>query len=227
MADFGMGTLATGHLTVGENWNTSTQVSYHVRLWSTTSGGAFNFGPGPTWSGNAGGVTGSGTWTYSGNGDHVVWEFDQTYNKDANGNGTWNFSGTMNGSNSPYVVSGSTNFNMSPARIGIAPTMNNPAASSVSVATATISGTNATNGLGTGTTVYLRYKRTADSDATYQQLQTTSWNLTGLQPGTSHTIQIYGVNNNGDTNGWQNTQTFTTLPAPATSPTLLRIIGVL
>lgn len=227
MADFGLGTLATGHLTVSQNWNTSYQVSYHVRLWFTTSGGAYNYGPGPSWNGNAGGVTGSGTAYYSGNGDHNLWEFDYTYTKDANGNGTWNFYGYINGDNPPHVTANSTNFNLSPTRIGVAPTMNNPVASNVSVATATISGTNANNGLGTSTTVYLRYKRTADSDATYQQLQTTSWALTGLMPGTSHTFQIYGANNNGDTNGWQNTQTFTTLPAPANSTAMLNIIGVI
>lgn len=224
--DFGLGTYGTGHLYVAENWNNSYQVSYHVRLWATTSGGAYDTS-GPSWNGNAAGVGGSGGWTYTGNGDHNLWEFDYTYNKDANGNWSGNFYGYIDGANSPYVGAGSTNFNMYPARIGIAPTMNNPVASNVGVTTATISGTNANNGLGTSTTVYLRFKKSSDPDANYQQLQTTSWNLGNLTPGTQYTFQIYGVNNNGDTNGWQNTQTFTTLPAPSTSGALLGVIGVL
>lgn len=230
MADFGAGSLATGRLETWENWNSSTQVSYHYKLQCEIRGGAYNaYGPtaGPYWSANLGGVSSSGYWTYTSNGWRTLREFDQTYNKDANGNLTINSYGYIDGKNSPYVVAASTNFNVSPARIGIAPTMNNPTASNISVVTATIAGTNANNGLGTSTTVYLRYKKTAEGDGTYVQQQTTSWNLTGLTPSTSYTIQIYGVNNNGDTNGWQNTQTFTTLPAPANSTPLLRVIGIL
>ena len=231
MADFSLGSLGFGRLEAWENWNASTQVSIHYKLSANISGGAFNTtGPtaGPYWEGSlGGGHVGSGYWTYNSNGLRTLREIDVTFNKDANGNIGIGVYGHVNGKNSPYVGAGSASFDMFPARIGIAPTMNNPVASNVSVVTATISGTNANNGLGTSTTVYLRYKKSADPDGTYQQLQTTSWNLTGLTPATQYTIQIYGVNNNGDTNGWQNTQTFTTLPAPALNTALLGITGVL
>lgn len=227
MADFGNGSLATGRLETWENWNNSYQVSYHFKLSLEIRGGAYNaYGPtaGPYYNLQH---VGDGYFTYTSNGWRTLREGDATFNKDANGYVTVNSYGYIDGKNSPYVVAASTSFNSSPARIGVAPTMNNPTASNISVATATISGTNANNGLGTSTTVYLRYKKSAESDASYVQQQTTSWNLTGLTPGTQYTIQIYGANNNGDTNGWQNTQTFTTLPAPANSTAMLRIIGVL
>lgn len=227
MADWAMGSLSTGRVEAWENWNSSTQVSMHYKLSCEIRGGAYHGGPGPTWSGNlAGGYVGSGGWSYTSNGWRTLREFDVTLNKDANGNISISVHGYINGDNSPYVTSGQASWTHYPARIGIAPTMNNPVASNVSVATATISGSNANNGLGTSTTIYLRYKKTAEADGTYQQLQTTSWNLTGLTPGTSYTIQIYGINNNGDTNGWQNTQTFTTLPAPANSTAMLRVLGI-
>jgi Fibronectin type III domain len=227
MADFGLGSLATGRVEAWENWNNSYQTSMHFKLSCEIRGGAYNaYGPtaGPyydLWH------VGAGYWTYTSNGWRTVREGDATFTKDANGNVSISISGYLDGKNSPYVTAGSAAWTHYPARIGIAPTMNNPVASNISVATATISGTNANNGLGTSTTVYLRYKKSAEGDGSYVQQQTTSWNLTGLTPGTQYTIQIYGANNNGDTNGWQNTQTFTTLPAPANSTAMLRIIGVL
>ena len=228
MADFSLGTYGTGRLEAWENWNNSYQVSMHYKL-SVWTGNTWNYGPGPTWSGSiGGGYVGSGTWSYVNNkGWQTLREIDVTFNKDGNGNVSIGIVGNIDGANAPNVGSSGTSWTAYPARIGVAPTMNNPVASNISVATATIAGTNANNGLGTSTTVYLRYKKTAESDASYVQQQTTSWNLTGLTPGTSYTIQIYGVNNNGDTNGWQNTQTFTTLPAPANSTAMLRIIGIL
>lgn len=175
-----------------------------------------------------GGSQGSGTPpgdAYGGGSTYVYFDTDVNLGHDANGN----WSGTYGGSvsyNFASVGSGSGTWGMTLDRLALAPTMNNPTVSNLSVVTATISGTQANHGHGTSTTVYLRYKKTGDSDATYQQLQTTSWNLTGLIPATSYTFQIYGANNNGDTNGWQNTQTFTTLPAPSTSSATLGILGV-
>jgi hypothetical protein len=231
MADFGMGTLATGHLTVGQNWNSSTQVSYHIRLWCTTSGGAYNYGPGPTWSGNAGGVGGSGGWSYSGNGDHVVWEFDYTYNKDANGNGTWNFSGSMNGANSPYVTSGSTNFNMSPARIGIPPTWAAHSADTISVTTARLGCEISSHGLGTSSNMTMYTRILGDVSWTDWGNQGdvggyNYWNVSGLRPGTTYQMVTNHWNNNGDY-VQSPISTFTTLPAPANNQTMLRVIGVL
>ena len=223
---FSLGSAGTGYIYAAENWNASTQVSMHHRIRADKSG-AWYSGSGGTWNANFGGLTNSGAFNYvAGTQSYTFWEFDHTFNKDANGNINIGVYGYVNGDNPPGVGAGSRSETYTPARIGVNPTMNNPVASNISVVTATISGTNANNGLGTSTTVYLRYKKTADSDATYQQSQTTSWNLTGLTPGTSYTIQIYGANNNGDTAGWTNTQTFTTLPAPSTSTALLGIIGV-
>lgn len=225
--DFSLGSAGTGHLTVTENWNSSTQVSLHVRVWVNKSGSWFS-NSGGSWNANIGGLVNSGGFNYAaGTQTYTLWEFDYTFNKDANGYINVGCYAYINGDNPPGVGAGSTSQSYSPARIGIAPTMNNPVASNVSVVSATISGSAANNGLGTSTTVYLRYKKSADPDGSYQQIQATTWNLTNLTPGTQYTFQIYGVNNNGDTNGWQNTQTFTTLPAPSISGALLGVIGVL
>lgn len=216
MADFGMGSLGTGHLTVSQNWNSSTQVSYHVRLWCTTSGGAYNYGPGPTWNGNAGGVGGSGNWSYSGNGDHVVWEFDHTYNKDANGNGTWNFYGYMNGANSPYVTSGSTSFNMSPARIGIAPSISSIIVDSIKPTSARLGGEISSVGLGTSATWVMYYRLQgsgswislgAQGDAAGYNY----WYPSGLKPGKTYEFYAQCYNNNGD-NANSSVYTFKTQP---------------
>ena len=219
MADFGMGSLATGHLTVGQNWNSSTQVSYHIKLWCTTSGGAYNYGPGPTWSGNAGGVGGSGNWSFSSNGDHVVWEFDQTYNKDANGNGTWNFSGSMNGADSPYVTSGSTNFNMSPTRIGVAPTISALIADTITTTSVRLGAEISSVGLGTSATWEMFYRLQGSGSWTSAGQQSDAagynyWNITGLAPGTTYEYYTNVWNNNGDTTT-SGTQTFTTTPVSA------------
>ena len=217
-------------ISANPNWNAATQVSMHFRVWiQRVNAGGTLFASGASWNGNMGGVTGSGGFSYSmGNtATLTLWEFDWTYNKDGNGYINIGCSANVNMNNPGWLTTGSASGTYSPTRIGVAPTMNNPVASNVSVVTATISGTNANNGNGTSTTVYLRYKKTAESDSTYTQQQTTSWDLTGLTPGTSYTFQIYGVNNNGDYSDWVNTQTFTTLPAPSTSAALLGIIGVL
>ena len=231
MADFGLGSLATGRLEAWENWNASTQVSMHYKLSCEIRGGAFNTtGPtaGPYWEGSiGGGHAGSGYWTYASNGWRTLREFDVTFNKDANGNIGIGIYGHINGKNSPYVTANSVSWDHYPARIGIAPAMNNPVASNVSVVTATISGSNINNGLGTSTTIYLRYKKTSDPDASYVQQLGSTWNLTGLTPATQYSFQVYGHNNNGDTAGWINTQTFTTLPAPAINTALLRVTGVM
>jgi mannan endo-1,4-beta-mannosidase len=176
-----------------------------------------------------GGSQGSGTppgQAYGGGSTYVYFDTDVTLTHDANGN----WSGTF-GASASYVYgqvgSGSGTWGMTLDRLALAPTMNNPVATNVSVVTATISGSAANNGNGTSTTIYLRYKKTAESDASYVQQLGDTWNLTGLTPATSYTFQIYGHNNNSDASGWVNTQTFTTLPAPSTSAALLDIIGVL
>lgn len=216
MADFGMGTYGTGHLTVSQNWNSSTQVSYHVRLWCSHSGGAYNYGPGPTWNGNAGGVGGSGNWSYGGNGDTNLWEFDYTYNKDANGYGTWNFYGYINGANSPYVTAGSTSFNMSPARIGIAPSISSLIADSIKPTTARLGVEISSVGLGTSAAFNMYYREQGAGGWTHAGTQGdvggyNYWNLTGLKPGKTYEYYVNAYNNNGD-NVNSGTQSFKTQP---------------
>lgn len=112
------------------------------------------------------------------------------------------------------------------SRIPLAPSLNNPTSSSISVVTATISGSVANNGHGTSSTIYLRYKKTADP--TWIELSAgATKNLVGLTPGTQYQFASRATNNNGDATGWSGTQTFTTLPAPNTSAALLRIVGVM
>lgn len=215
-SDFGNGSLATGHLSVNENWNSSTQVSYHIRLWLTTGGGAFDNGAGPNWNGNAGGVGGSGGFTYSGNGDHNLWEFDWTYNKDANGYGTWNFYGYINGDNPPYVVAASTNFNMSPGRIGVAPGIAYIGADLIKPTQARLYGEITGYGLGTSANMTMYYR--LQGSGTWIDLGNqgdvggnNNWSVTGLKPGKTYEYIMNCWNNNGDFSQ-SATQTFKTQP---------------
>lgn len=214
--DFGLGTYGTGHLYVGQNWNSSTQVSYHVRLWCTTGGSAYNYGPGPNWNGNAGGVGGSGNFSYSSNGDHNLWEFDYTYNKDANGYGTWNFYGYIDGSNSPYVTAGSTNFNQSPGRIGVAPGIAYIGADLIKPTTARLYGEITGYGLGTSANMNMYYR--LQGSGTWIDLGNqgdvggnNNWYPTGLQPGKTYEQVMNVWNNNGDY-AQSAVQTFKTIP---------------
>lgn len=216
MADFGLGSNATGHLNATEVSNSSTQVRYRLTLSVTVTGGAFHNGPGPSWASNMGGNAQSGGWTYPGSGtrNYTLANYEVTFNKDANGYITVGFSGSINGDNAPYVTSNGTSFNQSPARIGIAPSLGTPTASNVKQTTATIQGAVTSHGLGTSSTVFLRYKRTVDS--TWIELSSGSpKNLTGLLPGTEYQFAMRATNNNGDASGWGATQTFKTKPLGA------------
>ena len=86
MADFGMGTQSTGRVEAWENWNNSYQVSIHYKLSVYTNLAYSSYGN--NWNGTlAGGYVGSGSWTYvNAQGWQTLREFDQTLNKDANGN---------------------------------------------------------------------------------------------------------------------------------------------
>lgn len=219
MASFGLGSNATGHLNGTLVWNSSTQVRYRLTLSVTVTGNAFHNGPGPTWSSSMGGHGQSGSWTYPGSGtrNYTLANYEVTFDKDVNGNITVGFSGIINGDNAPYVTSNGTSFNLSPPRIGIAPTMNAPTSSNVKTTTATISGSRANNGLGTSTTVYLRYRRVGDTSwiTLPSGTNSISRDLTGLKPGTEYEFQVRGVNNNGDDSGYVHTRTFKTKPVGA------------
>jgi hypothetical protein len=204
MADFSLGSYGTGHLTVSQNWNSSTQVSYHIRLWATTTGGWYDYGPGPNWNGNAGGVGGSGGWSYTGNGDHNLWEFNHTYNKNANGYGTWNFYGYINGNNGSAVGAGSTSFNVSPARIGVAPGIAGVTADSIKPTSARLGGDITDYGLGTSATLQMFIR--LQGAGSWTDLGTQGnvagynyWNPSGLKPGKTYEYFLRVWNNNGDT----------------------------
>jgi hypothetical protein len=213
--DFGLGSDGTGHLSVTQNWNSSTQVSYHVRLWATLVGSPYD-SSGPSWNGNAGGVGGSGGWGYSGAGTYNLWEFDYTYNKDANGYGTWNFYGYIDGNNSPYVVAGSTNFNMSPARIGVAPSISSITVDSIKTTSARLGAELSSVGLGTSANweMFYRLQGSGTWISLGQQGDAAGynyWNVTGLQPGKTYEYYANCWNNNGD-NASSATYNFKTLP---------------
>lgn len=215
MADFSLGSYGTGHLTVSQNWNSSTQVSYHVRLWATTGGGYYSFS-GSNWNGNAGGVGGSGAFNYGGNGDHNLWEFDWTYNKDANGNGTWNFYGYINGDIPGAVGAGSTSFNMTPARIGEAPPIVSLVAELVTTTTARLGVEIGSYGRGTSAAMTTFYREQGvggwiDAGAQGDVGGYNYWNLSGLLPGKTYEYFGRAWNNNGD-QGDTGVQTFATIP---------------
>lgn len=227
MADFGLGSNGTGRLEVWQNWNASTQVSYHVKLSAIISGGAYNFS-GPNWNGNAGGVGGSGGWTYNGAGTYVLWEFDYTYNKDANGYGTWNFYGYIDGQNSPYVTAGSTNFNMSPTRIGIAPTISSTTADTITATSVRLGGEISSHGLGTSTTHRMYYRVSGEGSYVDAGAQGdvggfNYWTITGLQPGKTYQYYMTSTNNNGDV-ATSSTKTFTTKAVPSMAAMLLGMV---
>lgn len=201
MADFGLGSNGTGHLTTSQNWNHATQVSYHHRLWLTVVSPAYS--DGASWKGNAGGVTGSGGFSYS-PGTTNLWEFDHTYNKDANGYLTINVYGYINGNNSPYVGSGSTSYNVSPSRIGVAPSIAYIGADSIKPTSARLGGDITSNGLGTSATLQMFIR--LQGAGSWTDLGTQGnvagynyWNPSGLKPGKTYEYFLRVWNNNGDT----------------------------
>lgn len=213
--DFSLGSYGTGHLSVNENWNSSTQVSYHIRLWATTGGG-YHSASGGSWNGNAGGIGGSGAFNYSGNGDWNLWEFDYTYNKDANGNGSWNFYGYINGDIPGAVGAGSTSFNMSPGRIGIAPPLTSVISDSIKPTSARIGAEIGGYGLGTSAAFEAFYRVQGASGWNSLGVQGdvggyNFWNLSGLQAGRTYEYYVHVYNNNGDAAD-SGVQTFKTQP---------------
>lgn len=234
---FSLGSAATGYLTVTENWNSSTQVSLHIRVWVQKSGSWFS-NSGGSWNANIGGQTGSGGFNYAGgNQTYTLWETDRTYNKDANGYVNIGCYAYINGDNSPGVGAGSTNQTYSPARVPNPPTIASATATNVSVVSATINMNVSSVGLGTSVLQRMFYKKTTDASWTqvsYDQAGTgtKSWDITGLVPATSYHFLARAINNNGDTRDLPATYPsesykFTTLPAPNVSAATLGIIGVL
>lgn len=230
MADFGLGSNGTGRLEVSQNWNSSTQVSYHVRLSAIISGGAYNYS-GPNWNGNAGGVGGSGGWAYGGAGTYVLWEFDYTYNKDANGYGTWNFYGYIDGQNSPYVVAGSTNFNMSPSRIGVAPSITSIIADTIKPTSARLGTEISSVGLGTSAACRMYYRIQGSGSGWSQTADANDvggynyFAITGLKPGKTYEYFARWWNNNGDTAD-SGTSTFKTKSIAGAAVVMMKLAGL-
>ena len=212
MADWAMGSQGTGRLELSTNWNTSTQVSLHYKLSCNISGGAYNYGPGPTWNGNMnGGHVGSGSWSYSSPGWRTLRELDVTFNKDANGNLSVSIYGYINGDNSPYVTSGSASWTHTPARIGIAPTISSVTADTIKPTSVRLRGEISSNGLGTSTTHTMYYRLLGSGTWISAGAQAdvggyNNWTVTGLKPGKTYQYYMKAVNNNGDT---ANSSTYT------------------
>jgi hypothetical protein len=234
MADWGMGTLSTGRLEAWENWNGSTQVSMHYKLSCEIRGGAWNTnGPtaGPYWEGSiGGGHAGNGYWTYNSNGWRTLREFDVTFNKDANGYVNIGIYGHINGKNSPHVTSGSASWTHSPARIGIPPTWAAHSADTISVTTARLGCEIASHGLGTSSNMTMYTRILGDAGWTDWGNQGdvggyNYWNVSNLRPGTTYQYVTNHWNNNGDYAQSPISQ-FTTLPAPANSTAMLRVLGI-
>jgi hypothetical protein len=203
---FSLGTAATGYLYVAENWNTSTQVSLHVRLRFYKTGGSFNNAGDANWNGNVGGVTGSGNfnWGSSNPLNLTLWEFDYTYNKDANGNINVSCYGYIDGRNNPYANAGSTSQTYTPARIGIAPTLATPTADTIKPTSFRLGGNATSNGLGTSTTLTMYYRLQGggswiNAGAKTDVAGVSYWTITGLKPGKTYEYYYSGANNNGDT----------------------------
>lgn len=226
MADFSLGSQATGRLEVWENWNASTQVSYHVKL-SIITNNVWNNTGSANWNGNGGGVTGSGNFNYSQYQTKTLWEYDWTYNKDANGYGTWNFYGYINGDNSPYCGAGSTNFNMSPGRIGIAPGIAGITADTIKPTSARLGGEITGYGLGTSANMNMYYR--LQGSGTWIDLGNQGdaagynyWNVTGLKPGKTYEYVMNVWNNNGDF-AQSGVSTFKTKGIAGHTPLLMRL----
>lgn len=216
MADFGMGSLATGRLEAWENWNNADQVSIHYKLSCEIRGGAYNLGPGPTWDSNLGGVTASSGWTYNSNGWRTLREFDYTFNKDANGYISIGVYGYINGANSPYVTAGSASFTLNPGRSGYPPPIVGLFADSIKPTQARLGGEIGGYGKGTSATLqmFIRLQGAGAWTDLGAQGDVGGYNLwypTGLKPGKTYEYFVRAWNNNGDT-GDSGVQTFKTQP---------------
>lgn len=217
MADFGMGSLATGRVEAWENWNNADQVSIHYKLSCEIRGGAYNYGPGPSWNGTlGGGHVGSGTWTYSSNGWRTLREFDVTFNKDANGYISIGVYGYINGDNSPYVSAGSASFTLNPGRSGYPPPIVGLSADTIKTTTARLGAEIGGYGKGTSAAFNMYYRESGVGGWTHAGTQSdvggyNYWNISGLKPGKTYEYYVQAYNNNGDS-GNSGVQSFKTLP---------------
>lgn len=232
MADFSLGSSGTGRLETWENWNASTQTSFHYKLQAEIRNGAYNAVGDASWNGTlAGGHVGSGNWTYTSNGWRTLREFDVTINKDANGNLTINTYGYINGANGGTVGAGSTNWNISPARIGVAPTITGISADTIKQTSARLGTEISSFGLGTiaATRIYYRiqgsgsvWSQTADANDTAGYNYFT---VTSLKPNKTYEYFARWWNNNNDTAD-SGALTFKTKSIAGAAAVMMKLVAV-
>lgn len=237
MANFGLGTNYTGTVLVSEvatnvGANQST-VRVTVRVTKNSGSGYWNgSGSARSWSVTGVGATGSGSSSYDYRtssgvdpGEYVqLIEYDRTITHATNGSGSVTASCSISHvDNPPGSGSGSQGLTLTDFP---QPASTSFASSNVSVVSATIAATVSTHGNGTSSTqtFYLRVKNVGSY---VSQGTGNSRSLTGLMPATTYQWYVVTTNNTGNTSGNQAVQEFTTLPAPANSTAMLRIIGVL
>lgn len=151
---------------------------------------------------------------------------DYTIGHDSNGNKTVGGSAYLDYFYSSGTVSGSQAL----GRLGIAPTNQAPAASNVSVTNARITASVSSFGRpssAAGSPYNIRYRKQGTGTWTERGYGGSTWDISGLTPGTTYEMASRAKNSYGDESAWTTgTYTFTTLPAPNTSAALLSIVGV-
>lgn len=152
---------------------------------------------------------------------------DYTIGHDSNGNKTVSGSAWLDYAFANGTINGSQPL----GRLGIAPTNVAPTASNVGVVTARING--AVTNWGRPNTAHstpynFRYRKQGDTTWIERGWGGSTWDISGLTPGTTYEMGLRARNSWPDTSDWTTgTYTFTTLPAPNTNAVMLGIIGVL
>lgn len=165
---------------------------------------------------------------YGGGSTYVYFDTDVTLTHDANGNWSGNYGAAVSYSFA-NVGSGSGTWGMTLDRLPLAPTNGTPVASLIMPTTARITASVSSWGHGSAhsTPYNIRYRKQGDATWIERGWGASTWDLTGLIPGTTYEFAARARNNQGDTASYTSTQTFSTLPAPNTSTALLKIVGVL
>ena len=206
---FSLGAHGTGYLYAAENWNSTSQVSLHIRV-RAVKDGAWYSGSGGSWNSNSYSFgtarsANSGAFNYiAGTQSYTFWEYDLTYDKDANGYITISLYAYVNGDNAPNVGAGSTQQYWTPARIGQGPAIADWTADTIKTTSARL-GTEISNyGRGTSAAARMYYRIQGSGSAwSYTSDQNDAagynyWTVTGLKPGKTYEYYAYWWNNNTD-----------------------------
>lgn len=144
--------------------------------------------------------------------NHLVHTYTRTLNHDSNGNLTLSWGGQYVSGWSGFGTLTISNRNSTVDRRPLAPTNNAPTWSNVGSTTATVAGSVSSNGHGSSSTIYLRYRQSGTP--TWTELSSgTPKNLTGLTSNARHYVSSRATNNNGDANSWT-TGTYDTITLP-------------